>query len=554
MIPDQLKDFRNFLYLAWEHLGLPNPTPIQYDIAEFLQTGPKRRVIQAFRGVGKSWITSAYVCHSLLLEPSKNILVVSASKQRSDDFSTFTLRLISEMPMLKHLRPTESQRNSKIAFDVAPAPASHAPSVVSKGISSQITGSRADLIVADDVESLNNSATQTMRDKLSEAIKEFDAVMKPDGEIVVLGTPQTESSLYSVLPDRGFITRIWPSRYPTEVQRKGYGDNLAPKILEETVEDEELVGQPTDPLRFDSQDLMEREASYGRTGFALQFMLDSSLSDHNRYPLKLNDLVVMSLNPRQGPQKPVWASSADNMITDLPNVGLPGDRFYGPLTLGGEPWADYTGSVMSIDPSGRGQDETSYAVVKMLNGFLFVTDAGGLPGGYSEDTLKSLAMIAKKQEVNLIIIEANFGDGMFTQLMKPILNKIHRVSVEEVKHSIQKERRIIDTLEPPLSSHKLIIDRKVIENDYDSTRSLPPEKALRYQLVYQMSRLTRQKGSLAHDDRLDALAMAVAYWVDQMAQDADKAIEGRKDEKHRKELDDFMDHSIGRKPSPLKWF
>jgi hypothetical protein len=435
---------------------------------------------------------------------------------------------------------------------VGPAPASHAPSVVSKGISSQITGSRADLIVADDVESLNNSATQLMRDKLSESIKEFDAVLKPGGEIVVLGTPQTESSLYSVLPERGFTPRIWPSRYPNDKQLKGYGDWLAPTIKESITD--EIVGQPTDPQRFDAEDLMEREASYGRTGFALQFMLDSSLSDMDRYPLKLADLVVMSLNPRQGPEKPVWAASADNMINDLPNVGLPGDRFYGPLTLGGEPWVDYTGSVMAIDPSGRGQDETSYAVVKILNGFLFVTDAGGLPGGYSEDTLKRLSMIAKEQEVNLVLIEANFGDGMFTQLLKPVLNKIYKVSIEEVKHSIQKERRIIDTLEPPMTSHRLVIDRRVVEKDYESTRHLPPEKALRYQLMYQMSRITRQKGALAHDDRLDVLAMAVSYWTEQMAQDADKAIENRKEESLRKELEKFMEGALGRKPRPRTWF
>ena len=34
-------DFRNFLYLAWKHLALPDPTPIQYDIAEYLQSGLK---------------------------------------------------------------------------------------------------------------------------------------------------------------------------------------------------------------------------------------------------------------------------------------------------------------------------------------------------------------------------------------------------------------------------------------------------------------------------------------------------------------------------------
>ena len=552
-LQDQLIDFRNFLFMAWDHLNLPDPTPIQYDIAEYIQNGPKRRVVQAFRGVGKSWITSAYVCHQLMLDPTKNILVVSASKQRADDFSTFTLRLITEMPVLKHLKPTESQRNSKIAFDVGPAPASHAPSVVSKGITSQITGARADLIIADDVESLTNSQTSTMRDKLSEAIKEFDAVLKPDGNILFLGTPQTEASIYTTLQERGFKNRIWPARYPKTSQIKRYGDTLAPNILQKLEEDEELLGQPTDPKRFDAEDLMEREASYGRTGFALQFMLDPSLSDGDRYPLKLSDLVVMSLNPREGPQKPIWASSAENMITDLPNVGMPGDRFYGPVTLGDGSWASYTGSILAIDPSGRGADETAYAVVKMLNGFLFVTDAGGLPGGYSEDTLKRLSMIAKEQEVNLIRIESNFGDGMFTQLLKPVLAKIYRVSCEEVKHSVQKERRICDTLEPVMNSHRLVIDRKVVEKDYDSTRHLPPEKALRYQLMYQMSRITRHRGALAHDDRLDVLAMAVSYWTEQMAQDADEQINARKDRELRDQLENFMKNSIGRRPSPDTW-
>ena len=552
-VDPRIKDFRNFLFVCWEHLNLPSPTAIQYDIADYIQHGPKRRVIQAFRGVGKSWITSAYVVHQLLLDPSMNILVVSASKQRSDDFSTFTLRLINEMPILQHLKPKDSQRNSKVAFDVAPAPASHAPSVVSKGITSQITGSRADLIIADDVESLNNSATQMMRDKLGEVVKEFDAVLKPGGDILFLGTPQTESSLYSAMPERGFKTRIWPARYPTPKQRRCYGEYLAPTINTHLDEDAELAGKPTDPGRFDDTDLMERAASYGRTGFALQFMLDPSLSDGDRYPLKLGDLVVMSLNARQGPEKPIWAASVDNMIQDLPNVGMPGDRFYRPISLGTGEWADYTGSVMAIDPSGRGKDETAYAVVKMLNGFLFVTDAGGLPGGYSNETLVALSKVAKEQEVNFILVESNFGDGMFSQLLKPVLADYHPCSMEEVRHSKQKERRICDTLEPVMNSHRLILDRGVIEKDYDSTRNLPPEKSLRYQLIYQMSRITRDKGALAHDDRLDVLSMAVGYWVEQMSQDVDKQIQSRKDRKQDAALEKFMQASIGRKPRGITW-
>jgi len=151
-------------------------------------------------------------------------------------------------------------------------------------------------------------------------------------------------------------------------------------------------------------------------------------------------------------------------------------------------------------------------------------------------------------------VESNFGDGMFTQLLKPILGKIYRCTIEEVRHSVQKERRICDTLEPVMNSHRLCIDKRVIEKDYESTRHLPPEKALRYQMMYQMSRVTRQKGALAHDDRLDVLAIAVNYWTEQMAQDADKAMATRADEKLRKELDDFVDGVLGRKSKPLSWF
>lgn len=206
-------------------------------------------------------------------------------------------------------------------------------------------------------------------------------------------------------------------------------------------------------------------------------------------------------------------------------------------------WIDYNGSVMAIDPSGRGQDETSYAVVKMLNGFLYVTDAGGIAGGYSDETLVKLANIAKEQKVNKLVIESNFGDGMFTELLKPHLRRIYPVGIEEVRHNIQKERRIIDTLEPVMNQHRLVIDKKVIQQDYASTKHLPPEKALKYQLFYQMSRITFERGSLAHDDRLDALAIAGGYWVNQMAQDVDIKVKQRQEELLDKELEVFLGHA-----------
>lgn len=542
-----VKDFKNFLYMAWKHLNLPDPTPIQYDIADYLQnTNERREVIEAFRGVGKSWITSAYVCHQLLLNPQMNILVVSASKTRADDFSTFTLRLIHEMPILAHLKPKDGQRMSKISFDVAPAKASHAPSVKSLGVTGQLTGSRADLIIADDVESANNSMTQMMRDKLAETIKEFEAIIKPKGRIVFLGTPQTEMSIYNLLDERGYKTRIWTSRFPDDRLKVAMGNKLAPVIAD--VEDKE--GKPTDPLRFDDDDLLEREASYGKSGFALQFMLDVSLSDANKYPLKLNDLMVMSgcSTWSEAPVKLQWASGKEQLdgCKHLPNIGLKGDYWCNPMTISPET-AAWDGSVMSIDPAGRGKDETAYAVVKMMKGQLYLTASGGTKNGYQEDSLAVLTHVAKSQNVNKIIVESNFGDGMFTQLLKPVLAKKHPVSIEEVRHNVQKEKRIVDTLEPMLNQHRLVVDEKVILDDYNS------DTELKYKLFYQLTRLTRDRGALIHDDRLDALSIAVAYWIETMDRDIDMAVQDHKNELLEEELDRFMEASIGKKRNTDNW-
>jgi len=535
----KIKDFRNFLYIAWKHLKLPEPTDIQYDIADYLQHGSQRQIISAFRGCGKSWITSAYVLWRLLLDPQLNILVVSASKNRADDFSTFCLRLLHEMPILNHLYPKESQRQSKISFDVAPALASHQPSVKSLGITSQLTGSRADLIIADDVETSGNTQTQTMREKLSEAIKEFEAIIKPEKQsrIIFLGTPQVEQSIYNKLQERGYKVRFWTARYPTENQLKSYGSSLAPVIGNTWTH--ERIGDPVDPVRFNNEDLLSREASYGRLSFNMQFMLDTTLNDLNKYPLKLSDLTVMTLNPDNAPEKVIWASSPELKQEGLPCVGLQGDSYYRPMQTQGE-WIPYSGSVMSIDPAGKGKDETSFCVTKFLNGNIFILDAGGFSSGYTEHVLNKLTLIAKKWKVNKILIEENFGQGMFEALLQPYLRNEYKCTTELVRQTTNKHRRILDTLEPLISQHRIIIDANVIKNDYEGTNELyPPEQALKYQLFYQISRLQKGANTLAQDDRIDAMQIACQYWQKQLAKDQEQAYKDRKEDMLNMELDKY---------------
>jgi len=532
----KLTDFRNFLYLTWKHLNLPEPTKIQYDIADYIANGDSRIIVSAFRGVGKSWITASYVLWRILLNPNINILVVSASKNRADDFSTFCLRLLSEIPILQHLYPKDDQRQSKISFDVNTASASQQPTVKSLGITSQITGSRADLVVADDIETSGNTQTQFMRDKLSEAIKEFEAVIKPDtSRIVYLGTPQSEQSIYNKLQERGYKIRYWTARYPSEKQIKSYGSNLAP-IINNTW-DINLIGKPTEPTRFDEKDLLEREASYGRLGFNMQYQLDTTLSDLNKFPLKLSDLVVMNCNPENAPEKVIWASSPELQHNDLPNVGLQGDAYYRPMSIQGS-WLPYTGCVMAIDPSGKGRDETAYCVTKFANGNIYLLDIGGFNAGYSEHTLSKLVDVAKKHKVNKILIEQNFGQGMFEALLKPYLIKQYPCTTEMVHQQTNKHRRILDTLEPIISQHRLIVDKYVVKKDYEETNMLyPQETALRYQLFYQLSRLQKEVHSLAQDDRIDCLQVACNHWVKHLSRDQELAMKMRKEELFNAEIE-----------------
>lgn len=512
------KHFWAFVYIVWKSIGLPNPTPIQVDIAQYLQNPPSDRVIiQGFRGVAKSFLTCAYAVWRLWQDRDLKVLIISASRDRADDNARFIKSIIRTLPFLADMKADKTQLDTQNIFNVGGAQADISPSVKSVGITGQITGTRADLLISDDVEVPKNSGTQLQRDKLSEAVKEYDAILKPGGQIIYLGTPQNEASLYNVLQKRGYSTRIWPVLYPeNEAELESYGDSLAPFIADRYRSDpDKYKGTSTDPQRFDDIEIEKRRLSYGRAGFALQFLLNTNLSDFEKYPLKVSDLIIDSLDPHETSMKWSWANGPQQRLQDIPCVAMKGDMYYAPLSRSPET-QPYTGTVMAIDPAGRGSDESAYAVMKALNGYLFLMEVGGFTEGYSDLTLTQMAQLAKFWEVNEIIVEANFGDGMFTKIMTPIFTKIHPCTITEVKHTKQKELRIIDTLEPILMRHKLIVNQSVIESDYRRY-----ESGQAYSLIYQMTRICRDKNAIAHDDRLDAVTMAAAYWLSVMDTDGD---------------------------------
>lgn len=544
-------NFQAFVYIIWKHLGLPDPTEVQYDISDFLANGPRNIVIQAFRGVGKSFLTAAFVLWLLWKDPQLKILVISANKQRADSFSTFLLDLIRDVPILRHLRPRSDQRQSKVEFDVAPARPDQSPSVKSAGITGQITGSRADVIIADDVEVPSNSATADMREKLQVRIKEFSAIIKPldTTRIIYLGTPQTEDSIYNNLSREVFRTRIWPARIPTEKTLEAYNGDLAPLVLEMCKRLSE--GSPVDPVRFDEEDLRIREADYGKAGFALQFMLSTRLTDEERYPLKVKDIVFMATSVDKAPINVDWLPDPRFMLSGYPELAMAGDRMFHFAGHSRE-FKPFEEKILSIDPSGRGADETGYAVLGQISGFIHVMDCGGFPGGYDDKTLAAIAEKAKAYGVNRIVVEPNFGGGMFTKLLEGVTNSVYPVTIEETAYSqTQKERRIIDTLEPVMSKHKLVMDPELIRKDWDSVQKYEAERRVSKTLIHQLTRICYERGALKHDDRVDALALGVAHFAEAMNRDAEREVKKERTRLREREIDKLMNH-LGSKTTRRK--
>jgi hypothetical protein len=541
-LEDRLKaSFPLFLTLVWKSLDLPRPTRAQIAIARYLQNGPKRLQIQAFRGLGKSWIAAAFTLWILFKDRDKKIMVVSASKQRADDFTIFCQKCLIEIAWLNHLTPQDDdQRWSRVSFDVRGCRPAQSPSVKSVGITGQLTGSRADLIIFDDVEVPSNSATDLMREKLLQLVTEGESVLTPkeDSRIVFLGTPQTTFTVYRTLRERNYKPFVWPARYPRSMV--GYEDILAEDLQKDIDEEglDKLSWQPTD-TRFSEINLLEREQSMSRSNFMLQFMLDTSLSDALKFPLKLSDFSVLSLDPTRGPSDLVWGADKETLL-DLPAVALPGDRWHRPKATG--EFVSWTDTITAVDPSGRGKDETVSMILSQINGFIYIRDIYATQDGYSDTTLREILRRSKQFGSKTCLIESNFGDGAIMELLKKHAQEMKiGMAFEESRATTRKEDRIIDTLEPVLNQHRLVIDQRLVNWDYQSNNDMAPEERLPRMLMYQLTRMCREKGAVKHDDRVDALALGVKHFQDILAISSREALISEKRQEWNNMLNMFIE-------------
>lgn len=531
---DPLKyDFRNFAHFIWsEVLNFPEPAPLQYDIADYMQEcpvsedGKARGQIQSLRGAGKTWLIGVFIVWLLYCNSDLKIAIMCSKISFGQRLIKFIRGLLHHQ-LLEHLIPLKATDNKWENFrkDMldnldefgcgAITQHSSEPSVKAFGLFGTFTGIHPDVVIADDIEVPENSGTAKKREKIHDKCKEFESLVNPGGMVLFLGTPQTEESIYNEKLDVRYVQRRWPCRYPDPADKSACL-NIAPWLLDNIRAGLAKPGDLTYPERFDDQELLVKESIEGTQMFALQYMLDPSLADADRYPLKLSNLVVFDASHDMAPSQVVWGTAKP--VTWLDSVGLQGDRFYEAAWASDE-FLPYQMSVMYIDPAGRGGDSVAYAVAKALNGQVFISAAGGLAGkkgqdGAADAVLEKLAKIAFVNGVKKVVVEKNFGDGMYTKLLAPIMARIcGPVAMEEVNSVGQKECRILDVLQPLTQSKRLIIGHDVAKNE---------------ELWKQYTRLTRERGCLSHDDEVEALAGACSAVSEVVQIDPVKADTDRK--------------------------
>jgi hypothetical protein len=511
--------FPSYVAYVYQNINLPEPTPLQDRIAELLNENSDRLILQAARGTGKSWLAAIYTTWRLLRNIDEKILVVSASGPKAIEIATFIRRLFEEVPLLQHIKPNGEGRDSVLSFDVSGCKPAIAPSVAALGITGQLTGRRATLVLGDDVEVPSNSMTELMREKLLQQVSEFEALLIPDlpSSVLMLGTPQSMESIYGKLK---YPTKILPAQVPED--EAVYNGKLDDWIMKQG-----KPGEATDKVRFPNEVLLERQAFMGLANFKLQYNLDTTLSDAERFPLKNKDLIVHNVDAMEAPISLSYAGSNDFVIKELPNLGFTGDVYHKPARVHQDHEA-YDVKVMSIDPSGSGTDETTYAIVGVKNGYVYVIDVGGTREGYSEEALTFLSHKAKEYKVNVIVPEKNWGGGMFYNLFTKVLADIYPCTVEDdFKVQGQKEVRIINNIEPLTTNHKLVFNYDLIQRDAEQVQKEPT--SIVYSLMYQFTHITRDKGSLVHDDRIDALAIACQYVKDMVMVDTERVVQQNKE-------------------------
>ncbi|MBX9698852.1 MAG: phage terminase large subunit, partial [Acetobacteraceae bacterium] len=199
-------EFVEFAWV-WNHFQAQATPAVHRRIARWLgarrAAGNRRLLLTAFRGCGKSTLVGLFCAWWLLRDPAARILVLAGDQTLAVKMVATVRRILERHPLCAALLPAEPGSWAMDRFTVAREAVLRDPSMLAAGLSGNITGSRAELIICDDVEVPNTCDTPSKREELRERLRETEFVLTPGGSILYIGTPHCADSLYRPVEEGG---------------------------------------------------------------------------------------------------------------------------------------------------------------------------------------------------------------------------------------------------------------------------------------------------------------------------------------------------------------
>ncbi len=470
--------------------GWQTPGEIHEDIVDGLLSDHRRRLIIATRYSAKSTLTSIYVAFRIWLDPFIKVMVVSrGSKLAARMLRTVRRVYLENCPILWHLRPTEDCLDNAEQFQVPQTltVVTGGVTLTSLGIGSNLPGFRADLTIGDDVEGPQDDTPEKVQER-EETLNELHMI-NPRGEKVMLGTYQSEFSIYARLADieGDDGEHVW--------------ENHRACMFEE--QDDGTIRSRWRGMFSDKDALDWRRSVTGRA-WKLHAMLIADPSILHEKPLRIRDFILVDHDPRSG-EFLLTLSPGGNEV-DAPTWGAPkGDTWRGPFEIANR-FSAYSQTILAVDPASglAARDAIGVAVLSITpTGFGVVRHLEGVRGPDKLGNIRRVAQIARAFSATTVLVE-ELADGLFGETLEGQLAEIgYPASVEKITTGgQQKGRRIIESLQPPMAAGRLVMLDAVARTDHGGD------------FVNQLVRISydgRTGSKKDHDDIVDALAHAVAH-------------------------------------------
>lgn len=448
-------DFTVFLVI-WNRQQGQNTPAVHLKIAGWLQErwdkGDRRLLLMAFRSCGKSTLIGLFSVWLLLCNPDLRIMVLAAESSLAQRMVRNVRRIIERHPLTGHLKPDNPDQWAGDRFTVNRSQELREASMMAKGIEANITGSRADIIICDDVEVPNSCDTAEKRANLREILAEIEYILVPDGLVLYAGTPHHWHSIYAD-EARHEIGEARPFLH--DYQR------LKLPVLDHK-------GQSVWPERFSREDI-ERKKAQGLNRFRSQMMLEP-------------------VNVAEGRLNPALLKPYDtdlSYIKELNRLELEGRRLVSCQAY----W----------DPAFGGHDHSVVAILFVdEEGEIWLHRVAYLESGHATDEATGQALqvvdLAARYHVPSLTLETNGLGKFLPQIVRREMAKA-RISCSIVEHhsSQPKDIRILEAFETVMAARMLHVHQSIYQTPF----------------IGEMQEWRMGKSS-KHDDGLDAVAGALA--------------------------------------------